>query len=273
MNIEVVSFSPTGVTLRVAQAVGNHLAAALASSVPAGETPSVHSIPFTTPAERVERHFSAQDIVIAASPVYAGRLPNKLLPEFQRKLSGSGTPVLAVCTFGNRSCDEALRELVLLLEANGFRPVGAAAFAVQHAFSDRVGTGRPDAQDLLQLRGFAAAAAQKLTAGAPPLTVDRSPIGAYYTPLKADGTPAKFLKARPVLDRRLCDGCGSCVPLCPMGSIDGTTLETAGICIKCQACIQGCPRGARALTDPDFVSHVAMLEQQYTRRAPNVILL
>ena len=114
---------------------------------------------------------------------------------------------------------------------------------------------------------------QKLAGGAPPLTVDHSPLGGYYTPLEADGTPAKFLKARPVLDRGLCDGYGRCVPLCPMGSIDGTTLETTGICIKCQACIQGCPRGARALSDSDFISHVAMLEQQCTRRAPNVILL
>lgn len=273
MNIYVVSFSPTGAARRAAQAVGNHLAALLASGAPAGERPCVQEVPFTLPAERVEHCFSSQDLVIVASPVYAGRLPNKLLPEFQSKLSGSGTPVLAVCTFGNRSCGEALRELVLLLEANGFRPVGAAAFAVQHAFSDKVGTGRPDAKDLAELRGFAAGAAQKLAAGAPPLTVDHSPLGGYYTPLKADGTPAKFLKARPVPDRSLCDGCGRCASLCPMGSIDGTTLETTGICIKCQACIQGCPRGARVLSDPDFVSHVAMLERHFTRRADNVILL
>ena len=266
MKIFVLSFSPTGTTRRVAQAVGEELAAALGAPAP-------ESIPFTRPAERVEHRFAPQDIVVAAFPLYAGRLPNKLLPECKAKLFGSGTPVVPVCTFGNRSCDEALREQVLLLEENGFRPVGAAAFAVQHAFSDRVGTGRPDGEDWAQLREFARAAAQKLAEGAPPLAVEHSPIGPYYTPLKADGTPAKFLKAKPVVNRQLCDGCGRCAPLCPMGSIDERTLETTGVCIKCQACIRGCPRGARTLTDPDFVSHVAMLEQHYTRRAPNVLWL
>lgn len=117
MKIFVLSFSPTGTTRRVAQAVGEELAAALGAPAP-------ESIPFTRPAERVEHRFAPQDIVVAAFPVYAGRLPNKLLPECKAKLFGSGTPVVPVCTFGNRSCDEALREQVLLLEENGFRPVG-----------------------------------------------------------------------------------------------------------------------------------------------------
>ena len=40
-----------------------------------------------------------------------------------------------------------------------------------------------------------------------------------------------------------------------------------GICIKCQACIKKCPKKAKYFDDPAFLSHVAMLEQNYTRRA------
>ena len=43
--------------------------------------------------------------------------------------------------------------------------------------------------------------------------------------------------------------------------------EVNGICIKCQACIKKCPKDAKYFDDAAFLSHVAMLEQNYTRRA------
>lgn len=270
-RICVVSFSPTGMTERVARGVAEAFAAEFAANG-GGELP-VEYIPYTLPAQRVELNFTAEDLVIAAAPVYAGRLPNKILPELQAKLQGSGTAALAVCTFGNRSNDEALRELALLLEQNGFCLLGAAAFAVQHAFTDRVGTARPDAADWEEIDRFGRKAEAKQKAGVAPLAFDHSPIGPYYTPLKEDGSPAKFLRAKPVLDPALCKDCGLCAQCCPMGSIDAASRETTGICIKCQACIRSCPRGARKMADPDFLSHVAMLEQHYVRRADNVIWL
>ena len=38
-----------------------------------------------------------------------------------------------------------------------------------------------------------------------------------------------------------------------------------GICIKCQACVKKCPTGAKYFDDAAFLSHVAMLEQNFTR--------
>ena len=55
-----------------------------------------------------------------------------------------------------------------------------------------------------------------------------------------------------------------------MGSIDAETMEAAGICIKCQACVRRCPTGAKYFADRDFLSHVAMLEQNYRERAKNI---
>ena len=36
-----------------------------------------------------------------------------------------------------------------------------------------------------------------------------------------------------------------------------------GICIKCQACRRHCPSGAIAFTDPEYLSHVAMIERTF----------
>lgn len=266
-RICVLYFSPTGGTERIARYVAGELAKRL------GLEPEY--IPFTKPGEREkERRFGPADLLVMASPVYAGRLPNKIMPEYRAKIIGDSTPALPLCVFGNRSPDEALRELVLLLEDNGFRPVGGGAFAGRHAFSDKVGEGRPDEEDFVQMADFAARIADKLAGEAlPPLEVDRGEIGPYYTPLKRDGTPAKFLKAKPLTRWEKCSRCGACARACPMGSIDPETMDAVGLCVKCQACVRKCTRRAKYFEDADFLSHVAMLEQNYTRQAENQILL
>ena len=270
MNIKkicVLYFSPTGGTEKIARLAAGTLAEKL------GLEPEF--IDFTRPEHRRrEYRFGPDDLLVMASPVYAGRLPNKLMPEYKAKIFGNNTPAVPICVFGNRSPDEAVRELVLLLEENGFQIAGAAAFAGRHAFSDKVGAGRPDEADRAQITDFAVRAAARLAEDTLPLLeMDRSEIGPYYTPLKEDGTPAKFLKARPLTDQGKCVHCGLCARSCPMGSIDKETMEAVGLCVKCQACVRRCPKGAKFFEDADFLSHVAMLEQNYTRRAENTVLL
>lgn len=266
-RVRVLYFSPTGGTEKIARLAAGTLAEKLGAEQ--------EFIDFTRPENRqTEYRFGPDDLLVMASPVYAGRLPNKLMPEYKARIFGDGTPALPICVFGNRSPDEALRELVLLLEGNGFRIAGAASFAGRHAFSDKVGAGRPDEADRAQITDFAAGAAAKLAGDVLPLLeMDRSEIGPYYTPLKEDGTPAKFLKARPLTDWSKCSRCGACARVCPMGSIDRETMEAVGLCVKCQACVRKCTRRAKYFEDPDFLSHVAMLEQNYTRRAENTVLL
>ena len=264
-EIHSLYFSPTGGTAKYAKAMAAGAAEALACPAEVSS--------FTLPREREEvRHFSSDELLIIGSPTYAGKLPNKILPEFQEKLRGEHTPVLLFVSYGNRNFDNSLAELLSVLRANGFLPLAAAAFACRHAFSDRICPERPRVEELAAARSFAARAAEALKAADPAVleaaslvfTVPGDAEAPYYVPKGEDGAPAKFLKAKPLTDLSKCLHCGACAAHCPMGSIDAAdTSNVPGICIKCQACVRGCKQGAKYFEDAAFLSHVRMLEQNF----------
>ena len=209
--------------------------------------------------------------------MYAGRLPNKISPDFARCLHGEGTPAVALVTYGGRAYDNALAEMCELLTKNNFKPAAGGAFLCRHVFSDKLAADRPDAADLSELRMLAQGAALKLRSEGEikPPKVPGDAQAAYYTPLKTDKTPAKFLKAKPSTMMMLCEHCGLCAEICPMGAIDpNDPSNIPGTCIKCCACTTYCPSGAKKFDDPDFLSHTAMLEQFQTEaRKENSIFL
>ena len=97
-------YSATGTTDKVVNTIAEELAAKL-------DLP-LERLPFTRPAERVRDYaFTAEDLVVVGSPTYAGRLPNKIAPDFRRALRGSGARAVAVVLFGNRNYDNSLAEL------------------------------------------------------------------------------------------------------------------------------------------------------------------
>ena len=261
-KVKIYCFSPTGGTWQVAQHLGDRLGALLGAEV------EYHS--YTLPREREELpQVETGDVVVWATPVYAGRIPNKTLDYVRRALRADGNPAVALVTFGNRAYDNALAELVGLMADGGMRPVGAAAMVTRHAFSDTLGAGRPNGEDLAALDRFAANVATKLLTHNSKLLTVSVPGEAhperYYTPLKTNNAPAGFLKAKPSCNSALCTRCGECLEVCPMGSIgerDGMPTFD-GICIKCQACRRRCPTGAIAFTDPEYLSHVAMIERTF----------
>ena len=265
-----VYWSATGNTEKIVSAMGRAAAAAL--RCPFGE------LDFTLPAAReAVTEFKSGDLVIVGSPTYAGKLPNKILPDFQTKLKGNGARAVAVVTFGNRSFDNSLAELVSVLTAGGFIVAGGAAFTCRHAFSDLLAPERPDAADLKAAEAFAlkaAARAEELAETGEVLDVPGDAAAPYYVPKGTDGQPAKFLKAKPLTDMKKCTKCGYCVKLCPVGSIDPQDVSNVpGICIKCQACVRGCPLGAKYFDDPAFLSHVKMLEENFTEKKENRFFL
>lgn len=235
-------------------------------------------MPFFKPSEREKDYdFTDTDFAVIGAPTYAGKLPNKLLPDLKARLHGSRTPAAAVITFGNRAYDNALAELCAVLGENGFLPIAGGAFVGRHAFTDALAAGRPDDHDCEELRNLAVAIHDKanyITDIVPPLTVPGDADAPYYVPKGMDGTPARFLKAVPKVDPSRCTGCGACVRLCPMGAIDPVDVShVPGICIKCHACVRGCPHHARYFDDPAFLSHVAMLEQTFQAPKQNEVFL
>ena len=235
-------------------------------------------VDFTRPPAREREYlYGPEDLVFVGVPVYAGRVPNKIAPFLAAGIRGAGQAVPVVC-FGNRSFDNALSELYGMLRKSGFAVPVAAAMACEHAFTEKLAPGRPTAEDLTRAAAFAVRAAEKLLAGGPGLAPEDIPGDpepkAYYQPLGLDGAPANFLRAAPTVDYALCDRCGTCAAVCPMGTVDRDDPgRMTGICIKCHACVHSCKRGARSFTDAAFLSHRAMLEQNYARPAENLYIV
>jgi len=264
-----VCFSPTGGTDKVTSALAEALAEQLG-------LPLEHR-GFTRPAERAELlTFTREDLVVVGSPTYAGRLPNKILPDFRTKLRGNGALAVAAVTFGNRSYDSSLAELRAVLAEDGFHTVAAGAFACRHAFTDELAYGRPGWSDLFEIKTFAKQIAGKVKSGAelPPVQVPGDPDAPYYIPKGTDGSPVNFLKAKPRTNLSKCTNCGACARLCPMGAIDPKNVASVpGTCIKCQRCVRKCTKGAKYFDDPAFLSHVAMLEANFREPRENEVFL
>lgn len=234
----------------------------------------VRELDYSRPEAREKSYcFTETDLVFWGSPTYAGRLPNVLLPFLRGNFTGGGAAAVAVVLYGNRSYDDALKELCEVLTGNGFLAAAGAAVTAEHAFAPVLAHGRPNAEDRAAAAEYACKTALTLRGREhiiPVMVPGREPIGAYYTPLGLDDEPARFLKAKPKTDPEQCTRCGLCAAVCPMGSIPREEpTECTGICIKCQGCIRECPAGAKYFDDEAFLSHRAMLEQNYIRRREN----
>ena len=273
-SVWAVYFSGTGTTEKVVTTLAKDLAQSLNASY--------QTFCFNLPQSREgELAFGPQDLVVFGVPVYAGRVPNLLLPYIQNKIKGQNTPAVPVVLYGNRNFDDGLMELRNVLFQNGFRPFAAGAFVGEHSFSKILGAGRPDSEDMALAAQLAEKAAQlaKDMAQPPeqPVAVEGcDPIRPYYTPRDRHGEPIKdFLKAKPVTDLTKCVHCGLCARICPMGSIDPNDVSSVvGKCIKCCACVKKCPMGAKYFDHEGYLYHQHELEDQYAgQRAESKIFL
>lgn len=264
-RVKGLYFSPCGSTERIASIFGNKLAENFGIEY-TGEGCSL-------PEQREKiRSFSEDEICIIATPVYAGRVPNKILDFWKNKVKAK--ICIALVVYGNRSEDFALAELVQTAKDNGAKVPAALSLVAEHVFSDKIATGRPDKKDIAQIEEFARKVAQKLKAAynIEDLTdaeTDKSVEDMeYYAPKKTDGKTANFLKIKPKVDPKKCTHCGVCVQKCPMGSIyaDLEKTEVRGVCIKCMACVKYCKQKAMGFEDGEMMSHIELLEQKCKER-------
>lgn len=269
-KVHAVYFTGTGNTQKMVRAVAKAACEVLGCEY--GE------YDFSLPAARAdERVFSPTDLVVFGAPVYAGRVPNVLLPYLTGKITGNGALAVPVVTYGNRNFDDGLMELRNLLEQNGFTTIAGGAFVGEHSFSVTLGAGRPDSEDMplaAQLGQGAAQAARSGQATTPAPVEGEDPIRPYYTPRDRNGTPINILKVKPKTDPDKCINCGLCARICTMGSIDPADVSSVtGICIKCCACVKRCPKGAKYYDDEGYLYHQHELEEVYARRGESKIFL
>lgn len=180
------------------------------------------------------------DLVIFAAPVYAGRIP-PLAAQRLAGVKGNGQKAVAIVVYGNRDYDDALLELCDIAVQQGFEVVAAGAFIGEHCIFTRVATSRPDPDDRIRIQEFARKVKETL---ATDIRLDLKKVKGNRPYKKIAGVPL-----HPKVDKKLCNGCGTCVRECPAGAIpmDNPRATDGSKCITCCRCIQYCPQNARSL--------------------------
>lgn len=238
MSVYALVFSPTGGTQKVADIVA------------IGVEPKCQMIDLMSRETDFSTiSFTDGDICIVAVPSFGGRVPDIAVQRISA-VRGGGAAAIAVVAYGNRAIDDTMLELVNVLRAAGFRCAGGISAVAEHSIIREFGAGRPDTEDMDELRAMGARIAARIRAGEIPDTL-AVPGEEPYKPY--GGVPRK-----PIANREACINCGACVKKCPVGAIPAgdPCKPDDEKCISCMACIAVCPRGARRL-DENFTGMIA----------------
>ena len=129
-KVTAAFFSPTGNVQKVSECIGRAAAEMLQAEY--------MEFDFLRPENRYDIiRFGPDELLVVGVPVYAGRVPNKILPFIQSGFrSAAGTFCIPFVCFGNRSFDDGLSELTMEMRNSGFAVVGAAAVASEHSFCE-----------------------------------------------------------------------------------------------------------------------------------------
>ena len=271
MNIAVLTFSPTGTSSAVAQAIARGTGQKKAITVD------------VTYGQAEAQDFDRDTLVIVSVPVYGGHVAPPALKRLEH-IQGHDTPAVAIVVYGNRHYEGALEQLAEFLGHRGFRVIAAGTFIGEHSYSTPetpIAAGRPNADDLRLAELFGDIIVRKLSRYPDSPAVDVSTI---EPPVQDAETMQRFKKIvmgwmqqgvpmpqAPVADAELCTGCGTCVDRCPTQAIptDAPATTMADACIKCCACVKACPTGARTFPTP----FSALLSHDFATQKENMTLL
>ena len=257
---------------------------AIAESISQGISPEfVEMVDITKRSHRDSHTLSGKDdIVILATPVYYGRVPEEIVL-YLTSLKAERTPVVLVVVYGNRAFEDALKELHDIAMNCKFFPVAGGAFIAEHSYSSKtypIAPGRPDGSDIQKAQEFGVAIRKKLQnlESLVHLTAFKIPGQyPYIEPVNLN----MIKKARSVValtpetDTSKCTQCGQCAEVCPTGAIspDDVTQTDRWQCLICFACVKNCPEEARQMNEPNFQSAIKSLRQNCQgRKEPEIYL-
>ena len=249
MKVTTLYFSATYTTKRVVEAVA------------AGLSDEVTAYDITNEAPTDEVAIPADELLVIGVPVYAGRVP-VMAVERLRRFKGDNTPAVVVAVYGNRHYDDAVLELHDIMTEQGFRTVAAGAFVARHSIFPKVGKGRPDAEDLSEIKRFAEKSAELVATGFGEIALPGN------RPYKVPGG----IPIWPTASKK-CTACGACARLCPTGAIDPASSKGVDKtkCIKCGRCIVVCPTKARRFYGLKYSLAAARFNSAFAARRANEV--
>ena len=241
-NVHVFYFSPTHTTKTIVQNIGK------------GINLETHDYDLTFSCDNMkEYNFGENDLVIVGVPVYAGRTPI-ITREMLKKIKGNNALAVPVVVYGNRAYEDCLLELKNILKDNGFMNIAGGAFIGEHSYTRKVGTNRPDKEDIEKAVDFGKLIREKLETNS--YSKDIQVKGNF--PYKEDKPKMVFA---PVPNDN-CVDCGSCASVCPTGAIDIDNHRNidAEKCIRCYACVRACRFDGRELAGNPLATIINFLE-------------
>lgn len=208
--------------------------------------------------------FSENDTCFIGVPSYGGRVPNVAVERI-RHFKGNNAKAVLVVVYGNRDYDDTLLELYDIANGQGFDCISGVTAISQHSIMRQYAAGRPDTEDINQLKAFAAEIQSKI----------HTPV---KTNLKLKGNrPYKEYNGVPFkpVTSKLCSKCGLCARLCPVRAIPSEKPNETCVnqCISCMRCIQICPYNARHLDETMLNAVSEKMEALFRERKQNELFL